>query len=187
MLCSRLGIPAEVERKANSLFLRSSGDEIICDENTEAVAAASVYVACRKRGHPIRFRDIGSHSRVHSRRLIGRCYRLITERCCGGDSVSPESDDFAAMFCEALGVSPASRRLAVSIASQVLTLNLVPEENNQAIAAAAVFISLKDTDEAKSARFISRICQLRTGPILRVHKRLVPHIQQLLTPQIPLI
>jgi transcription initiation factor TFIIIB Brf1 subunit/transcription initiation factor TFIIB len=179
----RLRLPRAIERKANGIFLLSSAYQILCDQNTEAVAVVSLYLACRKRGLSTTLNRICRHSQVGNKRLIWRCFNLITGLCYSGDATQPDADDIAAIFCEVLGVSQSSQRRATFIASEALRLNLVPGEAVQALAAAAVFLALKDSDTPMSARTIARICQLRAPPIVRTHSRLMPHSRLLLSPQ----
>ena len=105
----------------------------------EAVAASSIYSACREHGIPRSLDEISSYSRA-SRRDIARCYRKVVRQL-GLKVPLPSPADFVPRICERLGLSHATAKRAVQIVERAREMGLAQMKRPETIAAAAVYLA----------------------------------------------
>jgi len=105
----------------------------------EAVATASLYIACRQEGVPRTFNELCAYSRI-TKKEIGRCFKLILHAkgtCL--DQIS--TDDFMSRFCSNLGLSTTVQRAAATIASVAVNRDIVAGRSPISVAAAAIYMA----------------------------------------------
>lgn len=74
-----LGLPAAVKRRADSIVNDAVAMRFCRVISRAVLAAASIYVACRERGHPLTLREIADATGTDPRD-VGRCYTTMLER-----------------------------------------------------------------------------------------------------------
>ena len=114
----------------------------------EAVAAASIYLACREHRMPRSMDYISSYSR-DSRRDVARCYRRAVRQL-GLRVPLPSPADFVPRICEKLGLSYRTTRRAMEIAEAARRAGIVKKP--ETIAAAAAYLAAWGRGEPRSQR-----------------------------------
>uniref|UniRef100_A0A915KQP4 Transcription initiation factor IIB n=1 Tax=Romanomermis culicivorax TaxID=13658 RepID=A0A915KQP4_ROMCU len=75
-MSERIHLPKSIQDSANSTLKQVVDSRQLKGKNGEAIAAACLYIACRKEGVPRTFKEICAVSKV-SKKEIGRCFKLI--------------------------------------------------------------------------------------------------------------
>lgn len=105
----------------------------------DAIASASLYIACRQEGVPRTFKEICAISKI-SKKEIGRCFKLILKALdTSVDLIT--TGDFMSRFCSTLGLPNSVQRAATAIARRAVELDIVPGRSPISVAAAAIYMA----------------------------------------------
>ena len=140
-----LDLPRSLRDQACRLYRTAAGEDLIRGRSIEAMAAASVYAACRCAGLLRTLEEVGgtsavSHERVHNAySVLNRELELPT--------VPVEPPEYVPKLMSALDVSPAARQRAVDLAKQVATSGVANGCHPAGVAAGCVYQATKELDE----------------------------------------
>src|SRR5208283_5484622 len=112
-LSDKLYIPPTVKEKAAVVYRKALDKGLVRGRAIAAIAAASLYAACRGSGSPRTLREIAEASLV-DKKDVARCYRLLLK---GLDFHMPISDPltFVSKIAEKTGISGKTQGKAIAI------------------------------------------------------------------------
>jgi transcription initiation factor TFIIB len=143
-LTGALELSTAVRDQACRLFSTAQDHDLLRGRSIEAMAAASVYAACRCASRPHSIGDIEPVS-PKSTATIQHCYGVLNREL--GLPVPPRDPElFLARFCSELGFSKAVERRA----GDIIDSDRTPETrgaNPAAVAAGAILVAARESNE----------------------------------------
>uniref|UniRef100_A0A1I7YY25 Transcription initiation factor IIB n=1 Tax=Steinernema glaseri TaxID=37863 RepID=A0A1I7YY25_9BILA len=122
-MADRMELPRPVQDRAAKVFKDALDTKALKGKNHEALAAACLYIACRRERATRSFKEICAVSRV-SKKEIGRSFKQICNVMeTNLDQIS--SADFMSRFCGNLGLPHKIQLAATRIAKKAVKLDLV--------------------------------------------------------------
>lgn len=182
-MAARIHLPNSIQDQANKLFKEVLDSKALRGKNSEAQAAACLYIACRKEGVPRTFKEICAVSRT-SKKEIGKCFKLIV-RALETNLDHITSEQFMSRFCGNLGISQRVQSGAVAVAKEAVRLDLVAGRSPISIAAAAIYMASQASNDKKSAKEIGEIAGVAEVTIKQSYKLLYPKANELLPESYP--
>ena len=153
-MADNINLSRSILEKANSLYkMVAEGKKA----NTEATAAACLYIACRQEDVPRTFKEIVAVSAVKKTK-IQRCYQNILKNF-NTEMKVRSAEDYLARFCGNLALSREVEILATRVASKVEEFNLLPGRSPLSVAAAAIYLACQVSQGTRSQAEIAE----RTG------------------------
>lgn len=149
-MSSSLGVPQPTREVAAVIYREALDANLIRGRSIEAVAASTLYIACRKEEIPRSLDEIESVARI-DRTEIGRAYRqLVAELDIEMEPVDPKR--FVPRFCSDLELEKPVQQTAVDVLGTVMDEGLHSGKSPTALAAAAIYIAsiLHDTECTQS-------------------------------------
>ena len=96
-MADRINLPRTIVDRANNLFKQVHDGKNLKGRSNDAIASASLYIACRQEGVPRTFKEICAVSKI-SKKEIGRCFKLILKALeTSVDLIT--TGDFMSRFC----------------------------------------------------------------------------------------
>lgn len=115
---SALDLPRTIRDQACTLFRSAAGEDLLLGRSIEAVAAVSVYAACRCNGLPRTLEEIVGVAAVeHSR--IENAYRVLNREL-GIPAVPPSPKEFVHRIVSELDISDGTRHRAEQLAERAI-------------------------------------------------------------------
>jgi len=154
-LSDRLNIPNSVRETAANIYRRALNKDLVRGRSIDAIAAASLYAACRMSSTP---RDLRGISEVSSRGMkeISRSYRLILKEL--GLRMPIDSPiKFVSKIRSKIGVSQAVENRALEILREADGKGLLTGKHPVGMAAAAVYIATRLKEERVSQKEIAEV------------------------------
>jgi len=171
-MAERIHLAKSIQDSANSTLKQVVDTKQLKGKNGEAVAAACLYIACRKESVPRTFKEICAVSKV-TRREIGRCFKLIL-RALETNLELITSSDFMSRFCGQLSLPQFIQTAATVIARKANDLNLVAGRSPISIAAASIYMASQATDDKKAAKDIGEIAGVAEATIRQSYRLMFP-------------
>jgi transcription initiation factor TFIIB len=117
-IVSTLDLPQSIRDQACQLFRSAANDKLLLGRSIEAVAAASVYGACRCNGLPRTLEEVVAASAVnHSR--VENAYQVLNREL-GIPAVPPSPTEFIPRLVSELSLSDGTRQLAEDLAERAV-------------------------------------------------------------------
>ncbi|KAK0422367.1 hypothetical protein QR680_007527 [Steinernema hermaphroditum] len=178
-MSERIHLARPIQDLAARTFKEVLDSKILKGKNSEAQAAACLYIACRKEMVPRTFKEICAVSRV-SKKEIGRCFKLIIKSL-ETNLEQITSADFMSRFCGNLGLPHIIQGAATRIAKKAVELDLVAGRSPISIAAAAIYMTTlaASTGDKKSAKEIGEIAGAAEVTVKQTYKLLYPRAREL--------
>ena len=112
-LSSKVSISPPIKEKAAVAYRKALDKGLVRGRSINAIAAASLYAACRKSGSPRTLREIAEASLV-DKKDVARCYRLLLQEL---DFHMPISDPmtYVSKIAEKTGISGKTQGTAIAI------------------------------------------------------------------------
>ena len=117
-----LGLPQTIRDQACQLFRSAANENLLLGRSIEAVAAASVYGACRCNGLPRTLEEIVDSAAVR-RSGVENAYRVLNQEL-GIPAVPPSPTEFVPQIVSELGISDGTRQLAVDLAERAVEVGI---------------------------------------------------------------
>ncbi len=152
-LSDKVAIPGSVKEKAAVIYRKALDKGLVRGRSIAAIAAASLYVACRLTSTPRNLREIAEASLV-SRKDVARCYRLLLREL---DIKMPIADPltYLSKIAEKSDVSGQTQALAVKILQEAKEKHVSAGKDPMGLAAAALYIACMQTNEKKTQKDIA--------------------------------
>merc|ERR1719187_1873060 len=176
-MADRINLTKTITDRAHKLFKTVHDGKNLKGRSNDAIAAASLYIACRQEGVPRTFKEIVAVSTV-SKKEIGRCFKLILKaHDTSVDLIT--TGDFMARFCGTLDLAREVQKAATHIAKKSVDLDIVPGRSPISVAAAAIYMASQASDDKKTQREIADIAGVADVTIRQSYKLMLPHAKDL--------
>ena len=170
-LISQLDIPTFVKETAAILYRHAVAKKLVRGRSIDAMVAASIYAACRKRKIPRKLAEVARHSRIN-RKELGRCYRLMLRRLhVTIPVVSPV--DFIPRFGTALNLPARVQQKAANIIREAREKDLTVGKAPAGVAAAALYIAGLLEGKPRTQRQIANAAEVTEVTVRNRYKDLV--------------
>jgi transcription initiation factor TFIIB len=146
-------IPPSVKEKAAVIYRKALDKGLVRGRSIAAIAAASLYAACRDTGTPRTLREIAEASLV-DKKDVARCYRLLLREL----SVQmPIADPltYISKIAERTGISGKTQGLAIEILSDAKRRRAAAGKDPMGLAAAALYLACLQNNEKKTQKDIA--------------------------------
>jgi len=171
-MCERIHLAKSIKDQADLFYTKALETKQLKGKNSEAVAAACLYIACRKEGVPRTFKEICAVSRV-GKKEIGRCYKLILKALeTNLDLIT--SADYMSRFCGNLNLPTYIQTAATHIARKAADDQLVAGRSPISIAAAAIYMASQASDDKRGAKEIGDVAGVAEVTIRQSYKLMYP-------------
>jgi len=152
-LSSKVSISPPIKEKAAVIYRRALDKTLVRGRSINAIAAASLYAACRKSGSPRTLREISEASLV-DKKDVARCYRLLLQEL---DFHMPISDPlmYVSKIAEKNGVSGKTQGIAISILRDARQKRFSAGKDPMGMAAAALYIACLQNNEKTTQKDIA--------------------------------
>ena len=144
-LSGKVSISPPIKEKAALVYRKALDKGLVRGRSISAIAAASVYAACRKSGLPRTLREIAEASLV-DKKDVARCYRLLLHEL---DFHMPISDPltYVSKIAEKNGVSGKTQGAAIQILSDARRNRVSAGKDPMGMASAALYIACLQNNE----------------------------------------
>jgi transcription initiation factor TFIIB len=144
-LSGKVTISPPVKEKAALIYRKALDKGLVRGRSISAIAAASLYAACRKSGVPRTLREIAEASLV-DRKDVARCYRLLLHEL---DFHMPISDPltYVSKIAEKNGVSGKTQGAAIQILRDARKNRVSAGKDPMGMASAALYIACLQNNE----------------------------------------
>jgi transcription initiation factor TFIIB len=166
----KLNLPKNVLETASVIYRQVVRKRLIRGRSIQGVAAASIYMACRKCKVIRTLEEVGKASNI-SKKESGRNYRFLLRKL--KTRVPPvEAKSYIAKFVNQLTLSGNVENIAMQILHQASEMRLTSGRGPAGIAAAATYIASLITDERRTQGEIARGAQVTEVTIRNRYKEL---------------
>jgi len=144
-LAGKISISPPIKEKAALIYRKALEKGLVRGRSISAIAAASLYAACRKSGLPRTLREISEESLV-DKKDVARCYRLLLHEL---DFHMPISDPltYVSKIAEKNRVSGKTQGLAIQILRDARLKRVSAGKDPMGMASAAIYIACLQNNE----------------------------------------
>lgn len=149
-IASALGVSDCIRDQSCSLFRSAQDDGLLPGRSIEAMAAASVYAACRCNELPWTVAEVADVSRV-VRDRVENAYRVLNQEL-GIPAVPPSPRQYVPRFVSELELSDETRRVAERLAKEAEESGLANGRNPGGVAAGCLYEAAQEHREDVTQR-----------------------------------
>lgn len=172
-MCSRSNLPDSIQSMAKIIYKQSKDHGSVVGHSHQAVAAACLYIACRREGHARSFREICAVSHVKSKKIIGRCYKKIIEALeIRLDNIHERM--YMPRFCSKLNLPPSAIKICNTAAKRAVKIGVVEGKVPISIAAAAIYMSAQVLGVTKSKENVAEVTGVAEVTIRNSYREMYP-------------
>ncbi|MEM2110972.1 MAG: transcription initiation factor IIB [Candidatus Bathyarchaeia archaeon] len=152
-LSDKVSMPSAVKEKAAVIYRKALDEGLVRGRSIAAIAAASLYAACRLTGTPRNLREISEASLVN-KKDVARCYRLLLRQL---NINMPIADPviYLTKIAERANVSGYIQSLALKIINEAKEKRVSAGKDPMGLAAAALYIACYKAGEKKTQKDIA--------------------------------
>jgi len=152
-LSDKVNAPIPVKERAAVIYRKALDEGLVRGRSIAAIAAASLYAACRITGTPRNLREISRASLV-SKKDVARCYRLLLREL---SIQMPIADPlvYISKISEKAGVPGHIQSYAVKILNEAKQKHVSAGKDPMGLAAAALYIACYKAGEKKTQKDIA--------------------------------
>jgi len=152
-LSDKLYIPGPIKEKAAVVYRKSLDKGLVRGRSIAAIAAASLYAACRNSETPRTLREIAEASLV-DKKDVARCYRLLLREL---EMQMPIADPmtYVSKIAERTGISGPTQGIAIKIIHEAKKRRAASGKDPMGLAAAALYIACLQSNEKKTQKDIA--------------------------------
>jgi transcription initiation factor TFIIB len=146
-LSSKISVSPPIKEKAAVAYRKALDKGLVRGRSINSIAAAALYVACRKSGSPRTLNEIAKASLV-DKKDVSRCYRLLLQEL---DFHIPLADPltYVSKIAEKTGISGKTQGTAITILREARQKRFSSGKDPMGLAAAALYIAcLKNTEKS---------------------------------------
>uniref|UniRef100_A0A6A7FUW9 Transcription initiation factor IIB n=2 Tax=Hirondellea gigas TaxID=1518452 RepID=A0A6A7FUW9_9CRUS len=176
-MADKINLGQAITDRANYLFKQVHDGRSLKGRSNDAIASASLYIACRQEGVPRTFKEICAVSRI-SKKEIGRCFKLIL-RALETSVELITTGDFMSRFCANLNLPNTVMKAATCIAKKAVETDIVPGRSPISVAAAAIYMASQASECKKSQKEIGDVAGVAEVTIRQSYKLLYQKAREL--------
>jgi len=152
-LTDKLHIPPSIKEKAAVIYRKALDKGLVRGRSISAIAAASLYAACRSSQTPRTLRELAVHSPIE-KKDIARCYRLLLREL-GLQMPIPAAQLRVPKIASKVNVGEKTQQKAVEILREAERLKTTAGKDPMGLAAAALYIACVMNDEKRTQKMIA--------------------------------
>jgi transcription initiation factor TFIIB len=152
-LTDKLHIPPSIKEKAAVIYRKALDKGLVRGRSISAIAAASLYAACRISQTPRTLRELSVHSPI-DKKDIARCYRLLLREL-GLKMPIPTAQLRVPKIAAKVNVGEKTQQRAVEILREAERLKTTAGKDPMGLAAAALYIACVMNDEKRTQKMIA--------------------------------
>ncbi len=178
-LSDKVYIPSQIKEKAAVIYRKALDKGLVRGRSIAAIAAASLYAACRGSATPRTLREISEASLV-DKKDVARCYRLLLREL---DIHMPIADPltYVSKIAERTGISGKTQGLAIGILRDARRKRAAAGKDPMGLAAAALYIACLQNHEKKTQKDIAEAAGVTEVTVRNRYKTLKKQLN-LVTP-----
>ena len=169
-LTDKLHIPAPVKEKAAVIYRKALDEGIVRGRPISAIAAASLYAACRVIGTPRTLRELGRVSTIDKKDLA-RCYRLLLQGLNLRMPV-PSAQLRVPRIAAKVNIGEKTQQTAVDILQRAEKKRTTAGKDPMGLAAAALYIACVMNGENRTQKTIAEAAGVTEVTIRNSYKSL---------------
>jgi len=152
-LTDKLHIPPPIKEKAAVVYRKALDKGLVRGRSISAIAAASLYAACRTTQTPRTLRELSTHSPI-DKKDIARCYRLLLRELNLSMPI-PTASLRVPKIASKVNVGERTQQRAVEILREAERLKTTAGKDPMGLAAAALYIACVMNDEKRTQKMIA--------------------------------
>ena len=152
-LSSKVAVPPTVKEKAALIYRKALDEGLVRGRSIAAIAAASLYAACRITGTPRSLREIADASLV-GKKDVARCYRLLLRQLSLNIPIA-DPMIYVAKIARKADIPGKIQEVAVKILKEARKRHVSAGKDPMGLAAAALYIACKQMGEKKTQKEIA--------------------------------
>jgi transcription initiation factor TFIIB len=152
-LCDKLHISSNIKERAAVIYRKALDSGLVRGRSISAIAAASLYAACRITQTPRTLREITKQSTM-DKKDIARCYRLMLKDL-GIQMPKPNAQLRVPKIAARVGVGEKTQQTAVDILRQAEKIRTTAGKDPMGLAAAALYIACVINNEKRTQKVIA--------------------------------
>ena len=174
-ISSALNLPKNILETAAVFYRKAVKKRLIRGRSIQGVAAAAIYLSCRKCNIPRTLDEIAQVTYV-GKKEIGRCYRFLAKEL--EEFIPPVlPSKYISKFSNQLLVAGKAENIAALIIEIAKSLHLTSGRGPTGIAAAATYIASILTGERKTQREVANIANVTEVTIRNRYKELMDKLE----------
>lgn len=165
-----LHIPSSVKERAAITYRKALDAGLVRGRSIAAIAAASLYAACRLSQTPRTLKDVAAASRIR-KKDVARCYRLLIREL---DLKMPVEDPVRSVskIATRVGISMATQRRAIKIIRDAKRRGIVAGKDPMGLAAASLYVACVLEQEKKTQKEIADVANVTEVTVRNRYKGL---------------
>jgi transcription initiation factor TFIIB len=169
-LTDKLHIPAPIKEKAAVVYRKALDSGLVRGRSIAAIAAASLYVACRSSETPRTLKEVSSVSGLR-RKDVARCYRLLLREL---DMKMPVEDPIKCIskIATRAGVSVKTQQRAMEILREAKKRGIATGKDPMGLAAAALYVACVLEQEKKTQKEVAEAANVTEVTVRNRYKGL---------------
>jgi transcription initiation factor TFIIB len=169
-LTDRLHIPASIKERAAIVYRKALDSGLVRGRSIAAIAAASLYAACRSSETPRTLKEVSAASRIR-KKDVARCYRLLLREL---EMKMPVEDPIRCIskIANKVGMATQTERRAIKILEQAKILGIVAGKDPMGLAAAALYVACVLEGEKKTQKEIAEVANVTEVTVRNRYKGL---------------
>jgi len=174
-IATSLNLPKNILETAAVIYRKSVKKRLIRGRSIQGVAAAAIYMSCRKCAIPRTLDELAQVISV-SKKEIGRCYRFLAKEL--EEFIPPAFPlKYASKFSNQLFVPGKATRVAASILETATNILITSGRGPTGIAAAATYIASVLVGERKTQREIAEVANVTEVTIRNRYRELMDRLE----------
>ena len=169
-LADVLHIPASIKERAALVYRKALSNALVRGRSIAALAAASLYAACRISETPRTLKDVSAASRIRKKDLA-RCYRLLVREL---DLRMPVVDPVKCIskIATRVEISMITQQRAIRIINEAKKKGIVTGKDPMGLAAASLYVACVLEGEKKTQKEIAEVANVTEVTVRNRYKGL---------------
>ncbi len=169
-LTDRLHVPRNVKEDSAIVYRKALDNGLVRGRSIAAIAAASLYAACRSSETPRTLKEVASASRI-KKKDVARCYRLLLREL---EMSMPVEDPVRCIskIASRAEISMQTQQSAIKVLKDARKKGVVAGKDPMGLAAAALYVACVLTGEKKTQKEIAEIANVTEVTVRNRYKGL---------------
>lgn len=169
-LTDRLHVPANVKEASAIVYRKALDSGLVRGRSIAAIAAASLYAACRSSETPRTLKEVASASRI-KKKDVARCYRLLLREL---EMSMPVEDPVRCIskIASRAEITMVTQQEAIRVLKDAKKKGVVSGKDPMGLAAAALYVACVVTGEKKTQKEIAEIANVTEVTVRNRYKGL---------------
>jgi transcription initiation factor TFIIB len=169
-LTDKLHVPANVKESSAVVYRKALDHGLVRGRSIAAIAAASLYAACRSSETPRTLKEVAAASRIR-KKDVARCYRLLLREL---EMSMPVEDPIRCIskIASRAEISMQTQQSAIRVLKDARKKGVVAGKDPMGLAAAALYVACVLENEKKTQKEIAEIANVTEVTVRNRYKGL---------------